>query len=64
MSEDIRLIKNPTEVPSEDYYVSGHRTCGGCGPALGTDWYSRQLEPKQLSWAQPAACTWQTVINF
>jgi len=35
MSDEIDLIKNPKEVPAEDYYVSGHRTCAGCGPALG-----------------------------
>lgn len=28
-------VKRPTDVPPEDYYVSGHRTCAGCGAALG-----------------------------
>ncbi len=31
MLENIKTIKN---VPDEEYYVSGHRTCAGCGPAL------------------------------
>ena len=35
MSRETKLIRKPTEIPSEDYYVSGHRTCAGCGPALG-----------------------------
>lgn len=35
MNEDIHLIMRPTEVNPEDYYISGHRTCAGCGAALG-----------------------------
>ena len=35
MSEEFKPIKTSTEVPPEDYYVSGHRTCAGCGAALG-----------------------------
>ena len=26
----VKLIRN---VPKEEYYVPGHRTCAGCGPA-------------------------------
>jgi len=34
--EKIRLdpIKNLLKVPVDEYYVPGHRTCAGCGPAL------------------------------
>ena len=35
MSNEAKLISKLTEIPEEDYYVSGHRTCAGCGPALG-----------------------------
>ncbi|HBC97886.1 MAG TPA: pyruvate ferredoxin oxidoreductase [Clostridium sp.] len=31
MLEEIKSIK---EAPKEEYYVPGHRTCAGCGPAL------------------------------
>jgi pyruvate ferredoxin oxidoreductase beta subunit/oxalate oxidoreductase subunit beta len=30
----LELVKNLREVPREEYYVPGHRTCAGCGPAL------------------------------
>lgn len=29
------IIKSVKDVPSEDLYTSGHRTCAGCGAALG-----------------------------
>lgn len=29
-----KTITKISEVPKEEYYVSGHRTCRGCGPAL------------------------------
>jgi pyruvate/2-oxoacid:ferredoxin oxidoreductase beta subunit len=35
MNNESMLIRKPSEIPAEDYYVSGHRTCAGCGPALG-----------------------------
>ena len=28
------LIKKVRNIPKEEYYVPGHRTCAGCGPAL------------------------------
>ena len=31
MLEQIQSIK---QAPVEEYYVPGHRTCAGCGPAL------------------------------
>ena len=27
-------IKSLQEAPTDEYYVSGHRTCAGCGPAI------------------------------
>jgi len=33
MSE--KTFKTLKEIPTVDYYTSGHRTCAGCGPALG-----------------------------
>jgi pyruvate ferredoxin oxidoreductase beta subunit len=34
MSED-QLIRTVRDVPAVDFYTSGHRTCAGCGAALG-----------------------------
>ena len=43
-----KLIKKPTEIPPEDYYVSGHRTCAGCGPALGYRLVLKAAGPKTI----------------
>lgn len=31
---EFEQIKNIRTAPTEEYYLSGHRTCAGCGPAL------------------------------
>jgi pyruvate ferredoxin oxidoreductase beta subunit/oxalate oxidoreductase subunit beta len=48
MSEEPRLIRKLTEIPAEDYYVSGHRTCAGCGPALGYRLVLKAAGPKTI----------------
>ena len=48
MTENTGIIKNITEVPPEDYYVSGHRTCAGCGPALGYRLVLKAAGPKSV----------------
>ena len=48
MSHETKLIRKPTEIPSEDYYVSGHRTCAGCGPALGYRLVLKAAGPKTI----------------
>jgi len=48
MNEEPRLIEKPSEIPPEDYYVSGHRTCAGCGPALGYRLVLKAAGPKSI----------------
>ena len=48
MIHETKLIRKPTEIPSEDYYVSGHRTCAGCGPALGYRLVLKAAGPKTI----------------
>jgi len=48
MSRETKLIQKPTEIPPEDYYVSGHRTCAGCGPALGYRLVLKAAGPKTI----------------
>ena len=33
-TQELPRIKGIRYVPKEEYYVPGHRTCAGCGPAL------------------------------
>jgi len=45
---DAKLIKGFNEIPAEDYYVSGHRTCAGCGPALGYRLVTKAAGPNTI----------------
>jgi pyruvate ferredoxin oxidoreductase beta subunit len=47
MSET-RLIKTIKDVPSTDFYTSGHRTCAGCGAALGYRLLLKAAGPKTV----------------
>jgi pyruvate/2-oxoacid:ferredoxin oxidoreductase beta subunit len=42
------LIKTLREITPEDYYVSGHRTCAGCGAALGYRLVLKAAGPKSI----------------
>src|SRR4030042_4767985 len=48
MSDEVKLISKLTEIPEEDYYVSGHRTCAGCGAALGYRLVLKAAGPKSI----------------
>jgi pyruvate ferredoxin oxidoreductase beta subunit/oxalate oxidoreductase subunit beta len=48
MNDESKLIRSPSEIPAEDYYVSGHRTCAGCGPALGYRLVLKAAGPKTI----------------
>jgi pyruvate/2-oxoacid:ferredoxin oxidoreductase beta subunit len=45
MSLDVRSIK---DVPREEYYASGHRTCAGCGPAIACKLASKAAGPRTV----------------
>src|SRR4030067_736510 len=44
-TQEWKPIKNIREVPQEEYYVPGHRTCAGCGPALAYKLVSKGTRP-------------------
>ncbi len=48
-------IKNIKEIPPEDYYTSGHRTCAGCGPALAYRLASKASGPNTI-FIGPTGC--------
>ena len=33
-TQEMEMVKNLRGVDQKEYYVPGHRTCAGCGPAL------------------------------
>jgi len=41
-------IKTVKDIPEEEYYVAGHRTCQGCGPALAARLVAKALGPKAI----------------
>ena len=45
---EARVIKNIKDVPAEDLYTSGHRTCAGCGAALGYRMLLKAAGPKTV----------------
>ncbi|MCQ5340711.1 MAG: thiamine pyrophosphate-dependent enzyme [Candidatus Methanomethylicia archaeon] len=42
---EIRTLK---DVPKEEYYVAGHRTCQGCGPALACKFIAKAAGPRAI----------------
>ena len=48
-TQELKPIKNIREVPQEEYYVPGHRTCAGCGPALAYKLVSKETGPIRSS---------------
>lgn len=48
MTDHVSTINSMKEVPQIDYYVSGHRTCAGCGPAIGYRLLLKAAGPKTV----------------
>lgn len=48
----IKLIRN---LPAEEYYVPGHRTCAGCGPALQYKLVAKAAGPNTI-FVGPTGC--------
>ncbi|MBS7637428.1 pyruvate ferredoxin oxidoreductase [Candidatus Bathyarchaeota archaeon] len=44
----LQPIRTPKELGSIDYYTSGHRTCAGCGPAIGYRLATKAAGPKTV----------------
>jgi len=60
MSE--KTFKTLKETPPIDYYTSGHRTCAGCGPALGYRMVSKAAGQKTVLLG-PTGCMLPTPIS-
>lgn len=44
----LQPIRNPKELGPTDYYTSGHRTCAGCGPAIGYRLATKAAGPRTV----------------
>ena len=47
-TQELEMIKGLRNVPQEEYYVPGHRTCQGCGPALVYKLVSKATGPNSI----------------
>jgi len=56
----IKLIRN---VPKEEYYVPGHRTCAGCGPALNYKLVAKAAGPNTI-FLGPTGCMYVANASY
>ena len=56
----IKLIRN---VPKEEYYVPGHRTCAGCGPALQYKLVAKAAGPNTI-FVGPTGCMYVANASY
>lgn len=56
----IKLIRN---VPKEEYYVPGHRTCAGCGPALQYKLVAKAAGPNTI-FLGPTGCMYVANASY
>ena len=56
----IKLIRN---VPQEEYYVPGHRTCAGCGPALQYKLVAKAAGPNTI-FLGPTGCMYVANASY
>src|SRR3972149_5383028 len=54
-TQDLPRIKGPRYIPKENYYVPGHRTCAGCGPALQYKLVAKAAGPNTI-FIGPTGC--------
>ena len=56
----VKLIRN---VPKEEYYVPGHRTCAGCGPALQYKLWGKAAGPNPI-FLGPTGCMYVANASY
>ena len=56
----VKLIRN---VPKEEYYVPGHRTCAGCGPALQYKLVAKAAGPNTI-FLGPTGCMYVANASY
>jgi len=54
-TQDLPRIRRIRDMPKEEYYVPGHRTCAGCGPALQYKLVAKAAGPNTI-FIGPTGC--------
>src|SRR3970282_1919696 len=62
-TQELGPIKNIRQTPQEEYYVPGHRTCAGCGPALAYKLVSKATGPDSI-FLGPTGCMYVANTSY
>ncbi len=62
-TQDLERVKSIRRVPQEEYYVPGHRTCQGCGPALCYKLVSKATGPDSI-FLGPTGCMYVANTSY
>jgi pyruvate ferredoxin oxidoreductase beta subunit/oxalate oxidoreductase subunit beta len=62
-TQSLPLISQLRDVPKEEYYVPGHRTCAGCGPALQYRLVAKAAGPNTI-FLGPTGCMYVANASY
>jgi pyruvate ferredoxin oxidoreductase beta subunit/oxalate oxidoreductase subunit beta len=62
-TQNLQPIKLMRNVPKEEYYVPGHRTCAGCGPALQYKLVAKAAGPNTI-FLGPTGCMYVANASY
>ncbi len=62
-TQELELIKNMRQIPQEEYYLPGHRTCAGCGPALCYKLVAKAAGPNSI-FCGPTGCMYVANTSY
>lgn len=62
-TQELELIKGLKQVPQEEQYVPGHRTCQGCGPALCYKLVAKAAGPNSI-FLGPTGCMYVANTSY
>ena len=62
-TQNLPLLKKLPQLPREEYYVPGHRTCAGCGPALQYKLVAKAAGPNTI-FVGPTGCMYVANASY
>lgn len=62
-AQELPEIKSLRQAPKEEYYVPGHRTCAGCGPALTYRLVAKAAGPNTI-FVGPTGCMYVANTSY
>src|SRR5512140_501666 len=62
-TQNLPMIKKVRNIPKEEYYVPGHRTCAGCGPALQYRLVAKAAGPNTI-FIGPTGCMYVANASY